>query len=231
MDLSGIMGKFLEVSQWVMFFFTVNLIWLLFNLPIIYFSVSLFFVGSNDELYTLLVLLLILTPFIFVPATTAMFAVVRKKVMGNYAGALIQQYWKFYRSNYLRSLAGGFILMSLWVIWGLNFTLANSGIGSPFFYFYIIITSILLAFTNYFFADSVHFTLNIFASLRKSIFMSIGYFHYTIVLAVVSGITLFISFSLHPVLLILFSGSIIAYIYFFGYYLIYQKAQKKVNGL
>lgn len=231
MELSGIMGKFLGVSEWVMFFFTVNLIWLLFNLPIIYFSVSLLFAGSTDELYTLLVLLLILTPFIFVPATTAMFAVVRKKIMGNYAGALIQQYWKFYRSNYVRSLVGGLILMPLWVIWGVNFTLANSGVGSPFFYFYMIITSILLAFTNYFIADSVHFTLNIFVSLRKSILVAIGYFHYTIGLALVSGVTLFISFSLHPVLLILFSGSIIAYIYFFGYYRIYRKALGKVKKL
>ena len=231
MGLPGIMGKFLGVSEWVTFFLTVNLIWLLFNLPIIYFSVSLLFVGSTDELHTLLVLLLILVPFIFVPATTAMFAIVRKKIMGNYAGALIQQYWKFYKGNYVRSLLGGLILIPLWVIWGVNFTLANSGIGSPFFYFYIIITSILLAFTNYFFADGVHFTLNIFASLRKSIFMSIGYFHYTIGLAMVSGITLFISYSLHPVLLVLFSGSVIAYIYFFGYYRIYRKAQGKVNGV
>ena len=231
MELSGITGKFLGVSEWVMFFLTVNLLWLLFNLPIIYFSVSLLFVGSTEELHTLLVLLLIMTPLIFVPATTAMFAIVRKKIMGNYAGALIQQYWKFYRSNYLRSLVGGLIFIPLWVIWGINFTLANSGIGSPFFYFYMIITSILLTFTNYFLADSVHFTLNVFASLRKSIFMVVGYIHYTIGLTIVAGVTIFLIYAFHPALAVLFSGSIIAYIYFFGYYQIYRKAQGKVNEL
>lgn len=229
MEMKGIMGSFVKSSEWLMRFLMINIIWLLFNFPIIYILLYMLFIESSDELTLLLIIILILLPFTFFPATTAMFAIVRSWVIGNNNGRLLYFYWKFYKENYLRSLQGGFIYTILWVVWILNYHLSGAEMGSGLFYFYLAGTMFILAFTNYFFADTVHFEIKLFHSLRKTLFMAIFYLHFTLGSAAAIGIAVFVMYQIHPVLLFLFSGSVIAYIYFFFFYQIYLKAEAGKN--
>lgn len=227
MALSGIADKFLRISEWIMFFLLVNLIWLLFNFPVVYLGVSMLFVQTTEELQSIIIWVLVLLPIIFMPATTAMFAVVRRKIAGTYEGRLVYFFWKYYKENFKRSMLGSLVIIPIWSLWLINFLLSGIQMGTAAFYMYIIATCFLLSFTNYFLSDTVHFSLKLFSSLKKAFIMSVAYSHYTIGLAITCFLFTAIIYYIHPLLLILFSGSTIAFLYFWGYYRIFLNAQAK----
>src|SRR5699024_3839600 len=83
MELSGVVGSLFRVSEWLMNFFLINLFWFLFNFPIVYVVLSMILVesdygtytytlaiASNEDLYMIILVTLVLLPFIFFPATT-----------------------------------------------------------------------------------------------------------------------------------------------------------------
>lgn len=225
MDLSGIMGSFMKWSEWIMKFLVTNLIWLLFNFPILYFALDMFFERSMEKLYMLLLTILLMLPWFFFPATTAMFAVVRRWVVGKEDGRLLHSFWKYYKQNYVRSLAGSFVFLALWLLWIVNYRLSMVETGSGLYYFYIAVAIVFTAFTNYFFADTVHFEIKLLSSLRKALFMALFHIHYTLGAAAASFIAIFILYKIHPIFVFLFSGSTVAYIYFFAYHQIFLKAK------
>lgn len=224
MDLSGIMGSFVRLSEWIMKFLTTNLIWLLFNSPILYFGLDMMFEKSAEQLFLLFMTILLMMPFIFFPATTAMFAVVRRWVIGQEDGRILSHFWRYYKQNYWRSLIGSFVFLALWLLWVMNYRLSMVETGSGLYYFYIAVAIVFIAITNYFFADTVHFEVKLLASLQKILFMALFYIHYTLGAAAAAIIAIFILYQLHSIFVFLFSGSVVAYIYFFAYHQIFLKA-------
>src|SRR5690625_367255 len=230
MEMKGIMGSLFKSSEWIMKFLIINIIWLLFNFPIVYLLLNTLFIQSENSLVTIMILILILLPFVFFPATTAMFASVRRGIVGTNQGKPLYYYWRCYKENYFRSLQGGFFYTTLWVVWILNYHLSGAELGSGLFYFYLAGTLFIVAFTNYFFADTVHFEVKFFSSIKKALFMAVFYLHFTLGSAGALGIAVFVLYLIHPALLLLFSGSIIAYIYFFAFHQIYLKAEEAINS-
>ncbi|WP_163580637.1 YesL family protein [Gracilibacillus saliphilus] len=226
MESMGMIGRFYQISYWMMKLLLVNMIWVIFNFPIVYMVLAILTVNSMDELYLLLIIIILLLPFIFFPATNAMFAVVRRGVLYKKDDRLLSYFWKTYKQNYARSLVGGITITVLWFVWIYNYQLSGIELGSGLSYIYLALTMFLLAFTSYFFADSVHYHLTFIASLKKSIIMSIGFPHYTISIIGVSGVCLYILYWLHPVFLVLYGGISPAIICFLGYYFIYLRAKR-----
>lgn len=227
MEMKGIIGSLFKSSEWLMKFLMTNIVWLFFNFPIVYLVLNMLFVTSEDELIMFLLTILLLLPVVFFPATTAMVAVVRRWIIGSDDGRLFYCFWKYYRENYFRSLIGGLVYTVLWVVWLLNYHLSGAEIGSGAFYFFLAGTLFIVAFTNYFFADTVHFEIKIFSSLKKTLLMAVFYIHYTLGSAGAAGIALLVMYLIHPILLLFFSGSMIAYVYFFSFHQIFLKAEEK----
>lgn len=227
MNLSGFMASFTKFSEWFMNFLQLNGLWLLFNFPIVYLLLDIIFRDSIDEIIVLLLAIFILIPFLFFPATTAMFAIVRRWIMKRPVGHLFSSFLRYYRENYLRSLIGSLIFMPIYFIWVWNFLIADIPYGTATFYFYIIILFIIISLTCYYFSDIVHFNIRLRDSLHKIIFMAIFYFPYTLGAAAASLIVGALLYAIHPLVLLLFGGSLISYIYFFAYYQIYLRAQAK----
>lgn len=225
MEMPGFMGSLFRISEWLMKFLLTNIVWLLFNFPIVYLGLAMVFSQTIDELYVYLSMIVILLPFVFFPATTAMFGVVRSWIIKRDTGRIFVSYWTCYRENYLRSLLGGLFYTVLWVIWVLNYTLSLVSIGSGLFYFYLALTIFLLSFTSYFFADTVHYNIGLFQSIKKTLLMTIFHVHYTLGAAGAVGIVLFIAYEVHLIFIILFAGSLITYIYFFAFHQIFLRAQ------
>ncbi len=226
MVIEGIMGKFYTISDWIMKLVLINIIWLLFNLPILYMVVNMLFIKTSTELYSLGFSILIMIPIFLFPATTAMYAVIRKWIIASDDSQIFSKYWRYYKENFIRSLSGGIILTAIWTAWGMNYKVSAIEIGSLAFYFYVVITVFLLSITSHFLSDTVHFELKLFTSLKKALLMSISNAHYTISLAGASFAIIYILYQIHPVLSFFLAGSIVAFIYFYGYYQIYLKARR-----
>ena len=71
------MGGLYAISEWIMKFSLINLLWILFNIPIVFLLLNLLFIEQIEELPLILIPLILLMPILFFPATTAMFAMVR----------------------------------------------------------------------------------------------------------------------------------------------------------
>lgn len=227
--MSGFMGSFLKTSEWIMRLLTINAIWLLFNIPIVYLLMDIAFRNSVEEVFTLLIVIVCLMPFIFFPATTAMYGLIRRWIIGKGTHKLFSNFLNLYKENYMRSLLGSLPFILLWYLWLMNYRHTVIEAGSLILYVYLFVAILFFALTNYFFADLVHFELGFFASLQKILFMIIFYIHYTLGAACATIIVIVGLYLLHPILLILFSGSTVTFIYFFSYHQIYLKAQSKVE--
>ena len=214
MDFMGGLNRILE---WVMRFFVTNLLWIGFNLPICFFVLTLFY--SNDQAGVLMTLgiLIILAPFVFFPATTAMFGVVRKWIMGEHDVPIVKSYWTYYKENYLRSLCGGAILTFFWIVLAVDF-FYFSQVNIIMTYLFLAGFFFLFLLTIFFFANTVHKEFTLFTSIKNSFSLSFVFPLTNILIVVISGIIIYVSFTLFTFLIPFFMGSLIAYVTFAGYY-------------
>lgn len=117
MNNGGLWGGFYALAEWIMRFAVVNMLWVIFNIPFLFILFNVLLIDEVEGLFFYLMPLVILAPFTFFPATTAVFASVREWMMKNDSkGGLIKSYWKNYQENYKRSLSSGAIFT---VIWGI----------------------------------------------------------------------------------------------------------------
>ncbi|MFC0560562.1 YesL family protein [Halalkalibacter alkalisediminis] len=86
MRFGGMVGKFHVVTDWVIRFVYVNILWILFSL------LGLVLVG-------------------FFPATTAMVAIVRKWIMGEYDIPIFKSFLKAFQTDFKRANTLGYILI------------------------------------------------------------------------------------------------------------------------
>jgi uncharacterized membrane protein YesL len=102
MNNGGFMGGLYVISEWIMRFSVVNLLWLIFNFPILYILLNMLFIEQIEMLSLFFIPFAILSPILLFPATTALFASVRDWVMKNDGhGGLLKSYWHYYKENYL----------------------------------------------------------------------------------------------------------------------------------
>lgn len=114
----GLMGGIFKLSEWFMKFTLVNILWLIFNLPIVFLMLNLLLSETIGGRLIFLMPIIILLPFIFFPATTAMFAMAREWVFKDRENnTIVKTYWKYYKENYKRSMFNGFLLTIIWGIW------------------------------------------------------------------------------------------------------------------
>lgn len=207
----------------------VNGIWLGFNLPVIYFILLSMTGRSLDELYHLIYAILFLLPFVFFPATIALYAVVRQWVIGNRDKRDLSVFWKAYKENYFRSLLFGVIVIGFYIVWIVNYQLAQIEWKSGLFYIYFVLTVFIFAMVNAFFADTVHLQLKFTSSIKKSIMVGLFFPHYSISIIGMSVVALYVLYQLDPFIFLLFSGVIPAVFGFYGYYHLYKRAQRLEN--
>lgn len=214
-----------RIFEWVMRLSVINLLWIGFNLPICYMVISLLYANDQAALFVLLATIIILAPLFFFPATTAMFGVVRKWVMGELDVPLVKSYWKYYKENYVRSLGGGIILTLIWVIWGVDFyyfSKVNVIISSIFLVGFLL----LFLFTLFFISNTVHTELKFFTSIKNAFFLSLLFPLTNVMIIVINGIILYVSLTMFTFLIPFFMGSLIAFVSFAGYY----KKIEKIHG-
>jgi len=222
---SGFIRGLYSFSTWIIKFTTTNVLWLIFNLPIVYLVLNMLSATTPDELIINFITIAILLPFVLFPATTAMFGIIRQWVIGNTDISLIRSFWKYYKNNYLRSLFGGLIITFLTVILLIDYYYFTST-NSPLFYIFLLISMFTIVFITHFFSNTVHVNDTLFISFKNSFLLSVGNPVYTIGITIFIGIIAYISINVYTILIFLGSGSLMAYLSF----LLYYKSQSNLTA-
>ncbi|MDF2791377.1 MAG: hypothetical protein K0S80_4479 [Neobacillus sp.] len=210
-----IFERFNPVFEWTAKIAGINLLWILFNFPIAYLTLSLFTVKEMWEISFLIMTIAVLVPFIFFPATTAMFGIVRKWVMKEEV-PIFRFFWKYYKENYKRSLVGGLIFSVLWAIVGVDYYYFHNRIHLVSYLFLFLMVWLLLI-TLFFFAHTVHTDTKFGQGLKNVFILSIANPIYSIGLAISSIVILYVSLTKLTFLLPFFTGGAISFLAFFAY--------------
>lgn len=214
----GLFNRLFVITEWITRISFSNILWFLFNLPIVYLVFNLFVSQTPGQLLANLLFIVILTPFTLFPSTMALFGVARKWAMGERYIKLMPTFWKYYRENFFRSILGGLILTVLWFFLAIDYYYFSAS-GSPLFYLFLVVGVFMIAFTVNFFAITVHYDIKLFATIKNCFKLAIGRPVHTIGMAALLILLVYVSFNVFPFLLFLGIGSIAA----FGTFSIFYK--------
>lgn len=226
---SGIMGGLYQIAEWVMKFSVINLLWIAFNLPIAFLLLNLVFVEQFEALFLFLIPIIILMPFLLFPATTAVFGVVRDWIMkGEEDHPLFKSYWRYYKENYKRSMANGFVLVGIWII-----------LVADIYYFYeksmlmmgifAVMGIILIVFSINLFSMTVHYRMSFWKTMKSNFFVTVGSPTLFLAIALSSGLVVYLSLHVVRYLLPLLTVSLIAFLSFSAFYRNYLKTIEKTK--
>jgi len=203
-------------------FAVINVLWLLFNLPVVFFAGNLLLAERQAEMILYATITAVLAPVFFFPATAAMFASARDWIIENEGTSLFLSYVNYYKQNYRKSLLGGFLFTGLWVILIVDFLFLKDTSMILAFVF-IVFGLILYVLTINFFSMNAHYDMKLRVLLKNTFLITLG--SPVLLLAVlVSGLVLLYASIKGPLFLLLFfTGSLIAFLAFSAFYRLYLK--------
>lgn len=220
--MNNIMGGLYTVSEWVMRFSVINLLWLLFNLPVVFSAGNLLLAEGQGEMILFATMTAVFAPFVFFPATAAMFASARDWIIENEGPSIFVSYVNYYKQNYKKSLLGGFIITGLWVILIVDFIFLKD-FSMILAFVFIVFGLVLYVITMNFFSVNAHYDMKLRVLLKNAFFITVG--SPVLLLAVLlSGLVmLYVSIKGPLFLLLFFSGSLIAFLSFSAFYRLYLR--------
>ncbi|MFP3126565.1 DUF624 domain-containing protein [Ectobacillus funiculus] len=225
MEMGGLIGGLYHISQWVMRLSITNILWLLFNLPVIYILVNLLYLEDKHSFFLNVIVLIIMLPLIFFPATTAMFGVVRQWVLKDLEAPLFISFLKYYKHNFVRSILGGMIIVPIWCVLIFNFFYYSDKFRIVTLNVFIILAMFLFVITCYFFANTVHMEMRLIDSLKSSVYLCFANVLYTVTIFFTTVIILYVSFFLITFFIPILVGSLFSCTAFFGYYGVLTRVQ------
>jgi len=226
---TSLMGSLHGLCDWIMRFSIINILWIIFNIPIIFVTILMNFTEPKEGYYALVVLIALLMPLLFFPATTAMFASVRQWVMQGTISPLLKSYWGYYKENYKKSFLGGLILTAAWTVLIADYYYFVNR-STIWLYIVLIIGIYLFVFSMNFFSVASHYNLKLGSLFKNALLVTIGNPLLTAVVFIGSSIILYVSFYILLFLIPLFSGILIAYLSFGLFYRMYLKTTTMQMG-
>src|SRR5699024_4964001 len=104
-----------------------NLLWFIFSSP--FFGYVYYILWSVSKMNTMQIIIVnMLWLFALLPATTALFGVLRKRVKKEKI-SIVKYFFKYYQENYQQSWMGGILFSIFWSLYGysfLNYSSINS---------------------------------------------------------------------------------------------------------
>lgn len=192
--MEGLANSLYRLCEWIMRFAYVNLLWIIFSI------------------FGLII-------FGFIPATVAMFAIVRKWIMGEQDLKIFKEFWTLYRKDLFKANVLGYILLITGYVLSIELQILRASDNIVYFissFGVIALIVLYIIVVMYFFPIFVHFNLK-FREYFKWPFI-IGVIHpvLTVFLLVVISSIHYITFQMVPALLFFFGGSVTAFILMWG---------------
>ncbi|MBU5465486.1 DUF624 domain-containing protein [Virgibacillus sp. MSJ-26] len=199
--MSGFVAGYYRFALWITRFAYLNILWVLFSVA------GLLFFG-------------------ILPATTAMFAVVRKWIDGESDIPIFETFWKSYRKEFIKINVLGYSVFIVGYLLTIEFQILRSqehiayliasfGVVGLFIIYFIILL--------YLFPIFVHFNLKPLEYIKWAFVIGIGHPFLTLFLFGVMIALVYLTFITIPALLFFFGGSISAYILMWGASLTFSK--------
>lgn len=231
MEFKGAMGGLYRLTEWISRIAFSNVLWVLCSSPFLFFIVLKLIMlaagqGGADEQITLNWAIAILAPFTVFPATSALFTVVRKWVMGNTDVGTFKTFFAGYKENYKKSMMGGAIYTLLFAVMYIDVTvymtrMANfKMVGILMLVLMIIVTISMFNF----FSIVVHYQMTFKQVFTNSILLTIARPIRVFSTLVAAGVLGFIGMK-YPALYFIGIPSCIALVAFFNFYATYNKLQ------
>lgn len=223
LDTNSSIGKLYNLSEWLIRYLKVNLLWFIFNIPIVFLLLNLLIVKSTNEIISISIVIFALLPFLFFPATTSLFAVIRECFKNSEDIPIVRSFLIFYKENYVRSMTGGLVIGVIWIIFIVDYYYFTVYVSELFFYFFILLFTLLISFTLHFFSVTVHFESKLFKALKNSILVTIASPILSILLGVLTVLFVYLSFNYITFIIPLFMGSLISIVSYRVFYKTYLK--------
>ncbi|WP_245548491.1 YesL family protein [Gracilibacillus lacisalsi] len=205
MELSGIWAGFYRISVWVTRFAWLNMLWIAFTL------LGLIFFG-------------------IMPATIAMFAVVRKWVLKEYDIPVFETFFKQYKSNFLRANLFGLVIYIIGYFLSvfLKYTglMNHSSLYPVLLGIFVIAAFLYVMLVLYIAPVYVHYQLRFWQYIRYAVSIGAVNLHYSIcAITVLAGI--YFASLKFPGITLFFSFSVSAYVAMFIIHIGFSQLLKK----
>ncbi|EFM12659.1 protein of unknown function DUF624 [Paenibacillus curdlanolyticus YK9] len=233
MEMRGIMGGFYKISEWIMRLSVTNVLWAICSIPFWFFVFSALFLPTSEQGSTIgmLYVAIAVSPFTLFPATAAMFTVARKWVMGEVDVPLFKTFFRGYKENFLQSMLGGLLYAVLFAIMVVDLTVYRSEPSMQLISFLFIgFLFILIVSLFNFFSMLVHYHMKTFQLLKNAVLITIGRPFRSIGTLAMAIVVLMASWKF-TFLFPFFTGSVIAFLSYWNFNLIYQKMQAQAEKL
>lgn len=231
MEMRGMMGGFYKISEWIMRLSVTNVLWIVFALPF-WFVLLVGFLGlqnvpENEIAGTLVqtvILLAVLSPFTFFPATSAMFSVARKWVTGDADVPLFRTFFHSYKQNFKQAMLGGILYSAIIAVLIIDYRVYLTRIDNLQLVAYLFIALLLLLVVSlhHFFSLLSHFHMKTFQLLKNALVLTIGRPIRSVLMSVGTIAIVMIS-TRFTFLFPFFFGSLIAVFTFYNFNIIMQK--------
>jgi len=225
MEMRGMMGGFYKLSEWIMRLSVTNVLWLLTSLPFWLVMFAFLMAQNETELQAAVIPLAVVAPFTLFPATSAMFSVARKWVLGDVDVPLLKTFFRNYKQNYVQAMIGGIVYALLFAILIIDFQVYLRQIAQLQLLAYLFVALILLLSISllHFFSLLSHFHMKTVQLLKNALILTIGRPIRSLIMAIGAAAVLALSFMKFTFLIPFFFGSIIAVYTFYNFNLVIQK--------
>lgn len=235
MEFKGAMGGLYRITEWISRIAFGNILWALCSIPFLFIAVMKVIMiatqqGGPNEQVTLNWALGILAPFTVFPATSALFTVVRKWVMGNTDVSTFKTFFQGYKENYLKSMLGGLIYTLLIVIMYVDVTV-YMGMGNLRILGIVMLVLMILMFISMFnfFSIVVHYQMTFKQVITNAMLLTVARPIRVFTTLILAAVLMYIGLR-YPALYFVCIPALIAMVAFFNFYATYNKLQLQAEA-
>ncbi|KAA8999826.1 DUF624 domain-containing protein [Paenibacillus spiritus] len=235
MEFKGAMGGIYRITEWISRIAFSNILWALCSVPFLFVVLLKFIMlasdtGGANEQVLLNWGLGITAPFTLFPATSALFNVVRKWVMGNTDVGTFRTFFKGYKENYVKSMLGGLIYTVLSVVMYVDVTVYMNQMKDFQIVGILMLVLMIILFVSMFnfFSIVVHYEMKFKEVIINSLLITIAR-PFRVFSSLVSAAVLAYIGMRYPVLFVLCIPTLIAMAAFFNFYATYNKLQAQAE--
>jgi uncharacterized membrane protein YesL len=202
MKMKGPIGGFYKLCDWIMKLAFINLLWLVFSI------LGLVIVG-------------------FFPATMAMFAIIRKLLMGDLDVPIFKTFWVSYKNDFVKSNLLGLILAILGYFFYIDVHILQntSGLINLIYYPVLLVWLGYILTVCYVFPTFVHYDLKVQQVLKTSFLIMLTNPLSTVLMAI-GSIAIYFLMTTVPGLIPLFGGSVLSVVIMWSSFFAFSKIER-----